>query len=177
MSTLVIVAHPNKEKKSINQTWKETLENRFELVTVHDLYNTYPDSDIDVKKEQDLLNQHEHIVFQFPLYWMSYPPLLQKWLDQVFTNNYVLEGESALKGKVFGLAVSCGQPKEIFSKNGPVGYTLEEVNTHLKAVIHIVGGKFFGIHAIYDTDNIDNFAQVAENADEYITFVEKLEKE
>ncbi|GEP78749.1 hypothetical protein SCA05_05420 [Staphylococcus carnosus] len=76
MSTLVIIAHPGIQSANVNESWKKTIENRFELVTTHDLYTLYPDGKIDVEKEQKLVEQYDHIVFQYPMYWMNYPPLL-----------------------------------------------------------------------------------------------------
>jgi len=39
-----------------------------EGVLVHDLYEAYPDFDIDVSYEQDLLREHDVIVFHHPVY-------------------------------------------------------------------------------------------------------------
>lgn len=174
MSTLVIIAHPEIQSAHVNQTWKETLQSRSDLVTVHDLYEIYPNGEIDVEKEQQLLSEHEHIVFQYPMFWMNYPPLLQKWFDEVYTHGFAFDGGDALKGKYFALAISCGQPEDHYQHSGPIGYSIEEVVVPLKAVINLVGGHYYGIHAIYNTDDIGNFATIAENADEYIGFIEKF---
>ena len=61
MSTLVIIAHPDIQEGDVNQVWKKTLEDRSDLVTVHDLYQTYPDGNIDVEYEQALLQKHDYI--------------------------------------------------------------------------------------------------------------------
>lgn len=74
--TLVIVAHPNLTTSTINKTWKGRLSQESDI-TVHDLYATYPNGTIDVAYEQQLLLEHERIVFQFPLYWYSSPSLLK----------------------------------------------------------------------------------------------------
>ncbi len=41
----------------------------------------YPDFIINVKREQELVENHDNIIFQFPLYWYSSPSLLKKWID------------------------------------------------------------------------------------------------
>lgn len=84
MKTLVLIAHPHIESSRVNKKWKESALNQTDL-TVHDLYETYCDQPIDVKVEQQLLLAHDRIVFQFPLYWYSSPPLLKQWFDEVFT--------------------------------------------------------------------------------------------
>jgi glutathione-regulated potassium-efflux system ancillary protein KefG len=73
MKTLVIVAHPNLDQSRINKRWVAKLREYPEQVTVHDLYATYPDGNIDVAKEQALVMEHDRIVFQFPFYWYSNP--------------------------------------------------------------------------------------------------------
>ncbi|MGT2357467.1 NAD(P)H-dependent oxidoreductase [Staphylococcus aureus] len=44
---------------------------------MHDLYREYPDFIINVKREQELVENHDNIIFQFPLYWYSSPSLLK----------------------------------------------------------------------------------------------------
>ena len=63
MKTLVLIAHPNLSESRFNQTWKTALAHHD--VTVHDLYASYPDGKINSQKEQDLLIQHDRIVFQY----------------------------------------------------------------------------------------------------------------
>jgi len=47
------------------------------MVTIHDLYETYPNFHIQVKFEQDLLLAHDIIVFHHPFYWYSSPAILK----------------------------------------------------------------------------------------------------
>lgn len=44
---------------------------------MHELHQAYPDWQIDVAKEQQLIEAHDNIVLQFPIYWFSSPPLLK----------------------------------------------------------------------------------------------------
>lgn len=44
-------------------------------ITFHDLYEAYPDFDIDIKFEQQLLLQHDIIIWQPPFYWYSAPAI------------------------------------------------------------------------------------------------------
>jgi hypothetical protein len=87
MKTLIIVTHPEIEKSVINKRWIEELEKYPEKYTVHQLYKAYPDGKIDVTKEQKLMESYDKIVFQFPFYWFSSPPLLNngwmKWFYMV----------------------------------------------------------------------------------------------
>ena len=83
--TLIIVAHPNIYQSTVNQIWADTLSKDKEHYTVHNLYTVYPDGNIDVAVEQKLVEMHGTIIFQFPIYWFSCPPLLKQWLDSVLT--------------------------------------------------------------------------------------------
>ena len=65
MKTLIIVTHPHIEDSLINKRWIEELEKYPEQYTIHQLYKVYPDEHIDVKKEQQLIEQYDHIVFHF----------------------------------------------------------------------------------------------------------------
>ena len=103
MTTLVLIAHPNLSTSRFNQTWKTELAKHD--VTVHDLYASYPDGKINPQKEQDLLIQHDRIVFQFPLYWYSTPALLKQWQD----------------------AISAGSSEADYQADGRKGFTMTEV--------------------------------------------------
>lgn len=109
MKIMNLVFHPNLEQSRVNRTWKKQLEGSGKITTSRNMYAEYPDFSIDVEKEQALLLEHDRIVFQFPLYWYSVPPLLKKWLDDVLTFNfaYGTEGDK-LKGKDMQIVVSVG---------------------------------------------------------------------
>lgn len=73
MSTLVIVVHPDLAESRVNKRWMQELKKQ-SSVTVHNLYEIYPDEQINVAHEQKLLEQHDRIVLQFPFYWYSILP-------------------------------------------------------------------------------------------------------
>ena len=65
MKTLIIVTHPHIEDSLINKRWIEELEKYPEQYTIHQLYKVYPDECIDVKKEQQLIEQYDTLYFSF----------------------------------------------------------------------------------------------------------------
>lgn len=97
MKTLVILAHPDMENSRINKRWKEELEKYPDKITVNELYKNYPNWDIDIEREHELLLSHDNIIIQFPLYWYTYTPLLKKWLDDVLSYNWAYGNEYNLK--------------------------------------------------------------------------------
>ena len=102
--TLVIVTHPNYQDSKINKRWVEELETQPDRFTVHHLYSTYPDTVIDVEREQKLVESHDNVVFQFPVYWFNCPPLLKQWLDEVLLYGWAYgSGGEASKAKRWAL--------------------------------------------------------------------------
>ncbi|WP_214826091.1 NAD(P)H-dependent oxidoreductase [Exiguobacterium algae] len=139
MSTLVILAHPNLETSRVNKTWKEVLE-QLDDVTVHDLYAVYPDFNIDVEREQQLLLSHDRIVFQFPFYWYSSPAILKEWQDVVLSYGWAYgQSGTQLHGKEFLLAVSTGGPAEAYQPDGYNRFTMEELLSPFHAMANLTG--------------------------------------
>ena len=67
-----------------------------------------------VKKEQELLLEHDIILFQFPMYWFSSPSLLKEWLDIVLSPGFAHAGSYKLENKSFAIAISCGGAEKEF---------------------------------------------------------------
>ncbi|MES3702335.1 NAD(P)H-dependent oxidoreductase [Staphylococcus arlettae] len=173
MSTLVIIAHPNMTQSKVNKAWKLALQQRDE-VTVHDLYSIYPNEVIDIEAEQQLLEQYETIIFQFPLYWYSYPPLFKQYFDEVLEYGWAYGSTGdKLQGKQFAAVVSVGSAEEDYHAEGAVGYTLAQLLAPLDATSRFVGAKFIGAHALYGTFNV-NEAQLNNNIADYFSFINQI---
>ena len=101
--TLVIVAHPDIARSTVNRTWARALAAQDSRYTVHDLYTVYPDGKINVAAEQALIEAHGSVILQFPVYWFSCPPLLKQWFDSVFTHGWAFgSSATAFKGRKLG---------------------------------------------------------------------------
>lgn len=128
-STLVLLAHPNLQKSRVNRALAEAISG-LEHVTVHDLYDTYPHFVIDVKREQELLLQHQRIVFQHPFYWYSSPALLKEWQDQVLEYGFAYgHAGTALAGKEFLTVCSAGGDASTYSREGRNHFSMAELLT------------------------------------------------
>ena len=88
MKILHLVFHPDLTSSRVNRVWREQIEASGKVSLSRDLYAEYPDFQIDVAQEQELLVAHKRIVLQFPFYWYSATPLLKKWLDDVLTYGF-----------------------------------------------------------------------------------------
>lgn len=176
MKTLVIIIHPTLENSLINKRWIEELKKYPNQYTLHNLYSLYPDEKIDVEKEQQLIEAHDRIVFQFPFYWFNCPPLLKKWLDEVFTYGWAYGSTSGYKvaNKKIALAISAGITKEDYSEAGRYKYTLEQLTTPFEVTFNYVKANYRPLFAFYNAENNPSTESIEENAKEYITFLEAL---
>jgi len=124
---LILFAHPALEKSRAHRVLLKSAE-KLEGVTINDLYESYPEFDVDVSREQKQLLEHDIIVWQHPLYWYSGPALLKQWMDLVLEHGwaYGREGQ-ALKGKRVFNAFSSGGGKNAYAASGMQGCTISEV--------------------------------------------------
>ena len=105
-----------------------------EAVTINDLYATYPDFLIDVKREQMLCETHDVIVFQHPFYWYSTPAIMKEWLDLVLEHGWAYGTHgNALKGKLFLQAITAGGDDSTYQKDGYNDFTLAELTSPYRA--------------------------------------------
>jgi putative NADPH-quinone reductase len=115
---LLLYAHPANHHSHVNRQMiaaARTLPN----VTVHDLYETYPDFLIDIAQEQAALASSDLIVLQHPLQWYSMPSLMKEWMDVVLEHGWAYGHEGhALRGKDFLLVVTTGGPQKAYSTEG-----------------------------------------------------------
>lgn len=186
MKTLVIVAHPSIETSTINRRWVEELKKYPEKYTVHELYKNYPDEHINVEKEQKLVEAHGDLVLQFPIHWFNCPPLLKKWLDDVFTYGwaYGSNGGDKLKNRKVALAVSAGIKKEDYSENGRYRYTLEQILVPFETTFRYCHANFRSVFAFYgkeskpggneEEDHHPGVSELEKSAQDYLSFVDSL---
>lgn len=136
MKTLIILSHPTYEESGTQQFLIQSITSPpLENVTLHILEEAYPNGNIDVKREQALLKEHDRIIFQFPFYWYSSPPLLKKWQDEVLTEHFAFgyRGDR-LKGKDFGLILSVGIAEKEYQSGGQEGYSISELTKPYQAL-------------------------------------------
>lgn len=170
--TLVIVVHPSLASSTVNKAWAEALRGE---VTLHFLYEHYPEgTPIDVRAEQTILEQHDRIIFQFPLYWYAAPSLLKEWMDKIFLDGWAYgAGGDKMEGKEIGVAVSCGGKFEQFVEGGIQRHTIESYMNVFDGICGFVRAKYIGVHAFYDTYNPEAIKTLPLNCEKYLQFIKK----
>ncbi|KOY14127.1 NAD(P)H-dependent oxidoreductase [Paenibacillus xylanivorans] len=172
MKTLVIVAHPSIETSVINKRWVEELKKYPKKYKIHELYMVYPDGNIDVEKEQKLIETHNNLVLQFPIYWFNCPPLLKKWLDDVFTYNWAYGSKGdKLKYRKVALCVSAGIKKEDYREAGRYKYTLEQILVPFEMSFHYCQADYRSFFAFHGTDNT---SELEKSSLDYLNFINNL---
>ena len=124
---LILFAHPALEKSRVHYKMIRQIR-RLPNITFHDLYQVYPDLDIDVEYEKKLLLQHDIVVFQHPFYWYSAPAIIKQWQDLVLEHGWAYgSGGHALAGKKIFNAITCGGPRSVYKKEGRNRFTVNEL--------------------------------------------------
>lgn len=164
MKTLVVLAHPNIETSRINKGWMTRLESE-EHITIHNIYKEYPDMKIDVKKEQQLVESHERIVFEFPFYWYNAPALLKLWQDEVFAFGFSHgPNGNKLVGKEFMLAISAGGQEEAYRAGGMQRFTISELTKTFENMASFTKMNYKPAFVAYDAHNLTD-EKVRESAE------------
>src|SRR5688500_3218578 len=171
--TLVIVAHPNLAKSRANAAWLAEIEG-LDNVTIHDLYKNYSDLTLDAKREQQLLREHDTVIFQFPLHWYSVTPLLKAWFDAVLTHGFAFAFDgtvSALKGKKAWLAVTVGSRLADYTAEGPARRPLDEYLVPVAQSLEFCSLDYQGVHGFYGMIFNPSEEDLALSAKEYARLI------
>lgn len=155
---LVLFAHPALEKSRVHRRMVARAKN-IESITFHDLYEAYPDMDIDVEAEQKKLTEHDLVILQHPFYWYSAPAIIKQWLDLVLEHGWAYgTGGTALKGKRMLSAISCGGSREVYQPEGRNRYKITELLAPFSQTAFLCGMDYLppfvihGTHRLTETD-------------------------
>jgi len=122
---LILFAHPRFEKSKTNRELLKNIERQ--NVTLNDLYEQYPDFNIDVDREKELLLNHQIIIWHHPFYMYSSPALLKQWIDLVLEYGWAHgQGGNFLKDKIIFNAITTGGTREVYSPGGYNRFTIRE---------------------------------------------------
>ncbi len=140
--TLILLAHPALEKSRINRQLADAVRN-LEGTTFHDLYEAYPDFDVDVRREQQLLEEHDLVVLQHPFFWYSTPPLIKQWEDLVLEHGwaYGLQG-TALRGKRLLSAITTGGREDAYRPDGHNRFTIRQLLAPIEQTFALCGMEY-----------------------------------
>ncbi|MBE9167969.1 NAD(P)H-dependent oxidoreductase [Pleurocapsales cyanobacterium LEGE 06147] len=164
---LILFAHPALEKSRINRHLIQAVKG-MDSVTIHDLYEAYPNLEIDVKFEQDLLLAHDIIVFHHPFYWYSSPAILKEWQDLVLEYGFAYgHSGTALRGKKFLSAITTGGSEQAYRREGYNRFTIRELLIPFEQTAYLCGMEYLPPFVVHGTHQLREQHQIAKYAKDY----------
>ena len=171
---LIQFAHPVLERSRVNRHLIEAVRD-LPNVTINDLYELYPDLSIDVAREQQLLDDHDAIVFQHPFYWYSCPAILKEWQDLVLEHGWAYgAGGDHLRGKLTLNAITAGGPKSAYNRDGYNRFTARELLLPWDQTAHLCGMRYLGPFVVHGTLRVATHADVHVASEAYRKLIEAL---
>lgn len=151
---LILFAHPMIHRSNVNRALIEAVKD-LDGITVHDLYAAYPDLYIDIAREQQLLREHDIILFQHPFYWYAAPSILKMWQDLVLQYGFAYgSAGTALHGKHFMSVVTAGASISTYQRDGVNHYTIDELLRPTEQMARFTGMHYLPAYVIYGVHRI-----------------------
>lgn len=148
---LLLFAHPAYHRSRANARLVQAVRD-LPGVTFRDLYEDYPDFNIDIIREQEMLTEHDIVVFQHPFYWYSAPALLKEWQDLVLQYGFAYgAGGDQLHGKRMLSAVTAGGGESAYQRDGLNYYAIHELLTPFDQMARFCGMRWLPPFIVYGT--------------------------
>lgn len=173
---LVLFAHPKFEASRTNKVLVKKIKD-IEGVTFHDLYDSYPDFNVDVPFEKELLTKHDVVIWHHPFYWYSCPPLLKQWIDMVLEFGWAYgPNGNALASKKCLNVITAGGTKEVYCSEGSNMYSVNEFLRPLEQTARLCGMKYLPPFAIMGTHSLSH-EDLSNYANQYVQLVRLLQRD
>ena len=173
-NVLIVSGHTDLKNNSVaNKTIINELKRLLPEAEYDILSDLYPDYRFNVEAEQKKLVEADIIVWQFPVFWYSMPSLLRKWIEDVIVHGFAYGSTgTALKDKRLIASFTTGAPAEMYTKDGLVGYTIEDIiGAQLRPTANLCGMQ------LADFVYTDSVSYAARNEVGAIADIEKRSKE
>jgi glutathione-regulated potassium-efflux system ancillary protein KefF len=137
--TLVLYAHPFPARSVVTGAMRNALASQ-PGVAVRDLYQLYPDFDIDVQAEQQAVLQADLIIWLTPVYWYSVPALMKHWFEQVLAHGWAYGHDAnALQGKAAWWVTSAGADLQAYTPQGVHGHRFDDYAVSIERIATYCG--------------------------------------
>ena len=173
---LILFAHPALEKSRVHRRLIREISDDSGL-TFHDLYEAYPDFNVDVAREQALLERHDVVVLQHPFFWYSTPALLKQWEDLVLEHGWAYGSNGrALHGKRMVSVITTGGGASAYRADGLAGFTVRQFLVPIEQSARLCGMDYWPPYLIQGTHHM-TAADIEHAAARYRQFIELLREE
>ena len=131
--------------------------------------------DYNVIDERNKFLWADSIIFQFPIYWFNCPPLMKKWLDEVFTDGWAYgKNGNNLENRNVGLAVTAGISENNYSKSGKYKHTLKEILLPFEITFNYCSANYKGFNAFYSAEFEATDKRIKDSIPQYINFLNSI---
>lgn len=164
---LILFAHPALEKSRVQRRLLRAAEG-LDHVTVHDLYERYPDLVVDAEREQQLLLRHDVVIFQHPFYWYSTPAILKEWQDIVLEHGwaYGTQGDR-LHDKITFNVLSTGAPSAAYTPGGHNRFTVRQLLAPYEQTARLCGMRYLAPFVVPGALRMEGDVDVAPYVEKY----------
>ena len=170
---LVLFAHPALQRSRVNRRLIRGVAD-LDGVTLHDLYEAYPRFDIDVRREQRLIEDHAVVVLQHPMYWYSTPALLKEYQDLVLEHGWAYGRDgTALHGKVLVNVLSAGGGEQAYCAAGANRFTVRQLLAPLEQTARLCGMRYLAPFVVHGTHSLSE-ADIERHRLDYHAVLEAL---
>lgn len=157
MKTTLWFSHPDQDKSIVNKMILEKINSLDLLLDVRNLDQLYPDFNINVAIEQDILRKTDRIILLFPVYWVGMPSLLTHWREKVFLKDFAytepnFDKNSELKNKELIVIMTLGAPESAYSKDGFIQEEFSQYTKWIEAMVLFTGMKLLKISPFFKSN-------------------------
>lgn len=169
----ILFAHPALEKSRVNEVLVRAVRD-LDGVTFHDLYEVYPEFDIDAKREQGLLGAHDVLVLHHPFFWYSTPAILKEWQDLVLEHGWAYgHAGTALRGKKVLSVVTTGGREVAYKQDGYNRFTMRELLAPIEQTAYLCGMDYLPPFVVHGTHGME-LPEIETHARDYRRALEAL---
>ena len=170
---VILVFHPVLHKSRVNRVLLSAVEG-LKGVNIRYIYDLYPDYQIDIKAEQKVLQQHDIIVWQHPLYWYSSPSLLKEWIDLVLEHGFAYgKAGRALEGKTVMSAITSGGRRDVYGSEVGVKYSIRDFLAPFEQTVRLCRMRYLSPFVTHGTHLLKS-DQIEKAAEDYVRIIEGL---
>ena len=170
---VILVFHPVLHKSRVNRVLLSAVEG-LKGVNIRYIYDLYPDYQIDIKAEQEVLQQHDIIVWQHPMYWYSSPSLLKEWLDLVLEHGFAYgKAGRALEGKSVLSAITSGGRRDVYGSEKGLKFSIRDLLAPFEQTVGLCRMRYLPPFVTHGT-HLLRMDQIAMAAEDYLRIIEGL---
>jgi glutathione-regulated potassium-efflux system ancillary protein KefG len=169
----ILVFHPALHKSRVNKILMQAVEGIGDLSCRY-MYDLYPDFQIDIKKEQEILMKHDIIVWQHPLYWYSSPSLLKEWIDLVLEHGFAFGREGrALEGKKVMSVISSGGRRDAYGSEKGLKFSIRQLLAPFEQTVGLCRMQYLPPFVTHGT-HLMKEEQIEQASRDYAVIIEGL---